>query len=102
MAYDLEDEEDLWPVFTTPSGLSLDGPLSRLLDTVADSIDSQRVLAVSVIMIDSDLNTAASRIICHPLIVPQLAKRLRQAADEMERSMTVTNAPESNQSAKVH
>lgn len=99
----MADDEDIFPpVFTTPSGLSLDEPLSSLLDTIAGSIDSQRVMAVSIVMIDADLNVAASRILCHPLIGPQLAARMRAAADAIDKAAMIQSAPTNNQSERVH
>lgn len=98
----VDDDDIFTPVFTAPSGESLDEPLSSLLDQIAGLIDAQRVMAVSIVMVDADMNTAASRILCHPLVGPQLAKRLRVAAGEIDRVCSLKEAPPNNSSARVH
>lgn len=99
----VEDEEiDFLPLFTTPSGESLDAPLSSLLSRAAGLINSQRIIAVSVVMMDADMDTSASRILSHPLAGPQLAQRLRAAADKIDRDAMIAQAPEHNRSDRVH
>lgn len=90
------------PMFTTPSGLSLDEPLSSLLDTAAVKIDRANVVAVGLTVVDSSLNTSLSWLLTHPSMGVHLAQRLRKMAEHLEKSAVVCSAPENNQSQRVH
>jgi hypothetical protein len=99
MAIDLDDD---LPLFTTPSGESLDELLLSMLDSAAGSIDSSGVVAISIVMIDIELNTTASRLMCHPLVGAHLAQRLKQVADVLEKDAGDHKTPQNNQSQRVH
>lgn len=96
-----EYDEDS-PVFTTPSGQSLDESLSSLLDRAADAVDSSSIIAVGMVFIDATCDAWHSRIVVHPLAHELLAKRFRAAADSIEQSLKAAEPPKNNSSALLH
>ena len=96
-----EDDEDS-PVFTTPSGQSLDGSLSSLLDRAADAVDRLNIIAVGMVFVDASCDAWHSRIIVHPLAHELLAKRFRSAAEAIEQSLKAAEPPEHNSSVSLH
>lgn len=96
-----EYDEDS-PVFTTPSGESLDSSLSSLLDRAADAVDRQGIIAIGMVFIDATCDAWHSRIIVHPLAHELLAKRYRAAAEAIEQSLKSAEPPQNNSSALLH
>lgn len=90
------------PVFTTPSGTSLDEQLSSLLDHMAEAVDRQNIIAVGMVFIDAECTASASRLVVHPLAHELLAKRFRSAAEAIEQQLAVEKPPENNSSSALH
>lgn len=99
MAFDLDDD---LPMFTTPSGSPIDELLLSLLNAAAAQTDRSRIVAVSLTMIDQNLNCSTSWMLGHPTTGVHLAHRLRQMAEKIEAGAVVNRAPDNNQSQRVH
>jgi hypothetical protein len=98
----MDEYDDDSPVFTAPSGQSLDEPLSSLLDRVAETVDRLNIIAIGVVFIDAECNASSSRIVTHPLAHELLAKRFRSAAEAIETQLKVDSPPENNSSFRLH
>jgi hypothetical protein len=99
MAIDVDDD---LPMFTTPSGSPLDELLLSLLNSAAGQVNSGKVVAISLTMIDANMNASTSWVLDHATLGVHLAHRLRQMAERIEQGALKHKAPDNNQSQRVH
>jgi hypothetical protein len=97
-----DEDEKTPPLFTMPSGQELDSTLLSLMTGAARVVNRQKVVAMALVVIDSEGGASNARVVTHPLAYDMLTARLRQAADILAAEARAVSAPVSNSSALVH
>lgn len=89
-------------LFSAPSGEPLDGTLSELLISAGNLINKHALVGAMMFLVDAEGKTARAGLILHPLAHDIMARRLRAAADELDRTTAAAIAPATNRSVRVN